>query len=164
MNLGQMFAAELEHEAISTRKMLERIPDDFDWSPHEKSMTIGSLASHVALIPIYVKATLTGDSLDLDASGFTPPVMTNASGLTAAFDAGLKEALDLLSAASNDDLEKTWRLTKGEHVIFDLPRAAVLRSMVLSHLFHHRGQLSVYLRLKNIPVPSIYGPSADEQT
>lgn len=162
MNLGQMLAAELEREAISTRKMLERIPADFDWTPHEKSTTLGNLATHVALLPTFVKAALTTDGLDLAAAP-APPTFTNGAELAAAFDENVREAVQYLGKVSDDDLKKNWRLTSGERVIFDTARIGVVRTLVLSHLLHHRGQLSVYLRLKDVPVPSIYGPSADEQ-
>ena len=162
MNLGQLLAAELEREAVSTRKMLERVPDDFDWSPHEKSTTLGNLARHVALLPTFVKAIVTGDRMDLAAHA-APPTFTNGAELAAAFDENVSEAVAHLNEVSDEELKKNWRLMSGEHVIFDAARIGVIRTLVLSHLLHHRGQLSVYLRLKDVPVPSIYGPSADEQ-
>jgi uncharacterized damage-inducible protein DinB len=164
MSIGQIFAAELEREAVATKKMLERVPDDFAWSPHEKSMTLGNLATHIANLPSLVKATLTRNGHDLAANPFSPPVLTNGSELAALFSENVSEAVRLLNDVSDDDLSENWRLSSGEHVIFDLPRRAVLRTMVLSHLLHHRGQLSVYLRLKDVPLPSVYGPTADEQT
>ena len=164
MSIGQIYAAELEREAVATKKMLERVPDDFAWTPHEKSMTLGSLATHVALLPSLVKSTITKSEHDFAADPHSPPTFANGAALAEAFSQHVGEALQLLNEVSDEDLSKNWRLRNGEHVIFDLPRIAVLRTMVMSHLIHHRGQLSVYLRLKNVPLPSVYGPSADEQT
>jgi uncharacterized damage-inducible protein DinB len=161
MGKGQMFAAELEREAVSTAKMLERVPDDLSWTPHEKSMNLGTLASHVALLPTFVKAALTADGFDLATKRETPTLTTGAE-LAAAFQAGVNEAVELLINASDEDLAKIWRLSNGEKVVFELPRFAVIRTIVLNHLLHHRGQLSVYLRLNDVPLPSVYGPSADE--
>lgn len=164
MSLGNMLAAELSHEAISTRKMLERIPFEFvTWKPHEKSTEIGHLAQHLARLPSFVKAVLTTDEFDLAASGYKPPVLTGTTELVESFDNVLAESIELLNTVSDEDLAKTWRLRMGEKTIFEMARAGVIRTLVLSHLIHHRGQLSVYLRLQNVPVPSIYGPSADEQ-
>jgi uncharacterized damage-inducible protein DinB len=164
MSLGNMLAAELSQEAISARKMLERIPFEFiAWKPHEKSTEIGHLAHHIARLPSFVKAVLTTDEFDLAASGYKPPVLTGTNELVESFDNVLAEAVELLNTVSDEDLAKTWRLRNGEKTIFEMARAGVVRTLVLSHLIHHRGQLSVYLRLQNVPVPSIYGPSADEQ-
>jgi uncharacterized damage-inducible protein DinB len=163
-SVGNKLSAELQYEAISTRKMLERIPDEFlGWKPHEKSMGLGHIAHHLAMLPSYVKPTLTTDEFDLAAGPHEPPVVNNAKELVEAFDNNLSEAVEFLSSVSDEDLTKTWRLRNGEKTIFEMPRGAVIRSLVLSHLIHHRGQLSVYLRLQNVPLPSIYGPSADEQ-
>ena len=164
MKMGSMLAAELSHEAISARKMLERIPfETFAWKPHDKSTEIGHLSHHIARLTSFVKPILTTEEFDLASPGNQPPVLNSAEELVAAFDTGLAEAIELLNSVSDEDLTDTWRLRAGEKTIFEMPRAGVIRTLVLSHLIHHRGQLSVYLRLKNIPVPSIYGPSADEQ-
>ncbi|HEX8289142.1 MAG TPA: DinB family protein [Pyrinomonadaceae bacterium] len=163
MSIGQMFAAELEREAVATKKMLERVPDDFTWKPHEKSTTLGNLATHIATLPNLVKATVKGNGLDLATNPFAPPTFNSGAEMAAAFSEGVAEAVRLLNDVSDEELSENWRLTSGEHVIFDLPRVAVLRTMFLSHLLHHRGQLSVYLRLKDVPLPSVYGPTADEQ-
>lgn len=165
MTIGQMFAAELEHEAVATRKMLERMPDgDFDWQPHAKSMRLGQLASHVADVPNWIRPTVTTEELDFAQSNWQPKEMRNAADLVNYFDQGLSDALEVLRSASDADLMKNWRLRNGENIFFEMPRAQVLRSMVMNHLIHHRGQLSVYLRLKDVPLPGAYGPSADEQT
>ena len=164
MSLGTMLAAELKLEAMSTRKMLERVPSEFlVWQPHEKSMSLAHLAQHLAMLPSYVKPTLTTDEFDLASAPSNPPALNSANELVEAFDKNLSEAIEFLNSVSDEDLTKTWRLRNGEKTIFEMPRAGVIRAMVLSHLIHHRGQLSVYLRLQNVPVPSIYGPSADEQ-
>ena len=163
-SIGTTLAAELQREAISTRKMLERVPAEaFDWTPHEKSTGLGQLAQHLVKLLAFVKPTLTTDEYDLASGEFQSPVLTNAEELVAGFDKNLSEAIDFLSRVTDEELMKTWRLRAGDKTIFEMPRAAVIRTLVLSHLIHHRGQFSVYLRLKDIPVPSIYGPSADEQ-
>lgn len=164
MSIGQRYAAELEREAVATRKMLERVPDDLTWTPHEKSMTLGSLATHIALLPSLVKSAITKNGHDFAADPYSPPAFANGTELAEAFSENVSEAVQLLNEVSDEHLAENWKLSSGEHVIFDLPRRAVLRTLVMSHLLHHRGQLSVYLRLKNVPLPSVYGPSADEQT
>ena len=164
MKSGNMLDAELSYEAISTRKMLERVSFDvFAWKPHDKSTELGNLAHHLARLPSFVKPILTTDEFDLAASGYQPPALNSTTELVEAFDTAMAEAVELLNDVSDEDLTKTWRLRNGEKTIFEMPRAGVIRTLVLSHLIHHRGQFSVYLRLRDVPVPSIYGPSADEQ-
>lgn len=126
-------------------------------------MSLGVLAQHLALMPSYVKSTFSSDEVDISAGDYKPPVLTRHDELVETFDQNLSEAIEILNGVSEEDLAKTWRLRNGEKTIFEMPRAAVIRSMVLSHLIHHRGQLSVYLRIQNVPLPSIYGPSADKQ-
>ncbi|HSK73126.1 MAG TPA: DinB family protein [Pyrinomonadaceae bacterium] len=163
MTLGQTLAAELKHEAVSTRKMLERVPEDkFDWQPHEKSMKLGRLASHVAEISHWVNAALTQDELDFATSDYKPETANSARDLVEIFDKTVGEAAGLLENVSDEDIMRKWRLRNGEKIFFELPKIAVIRSMVLNHLIHHRGQLSVYLRLNDVPLPSVYGPTADE--
>ena len=163
MTLGQTLAAELKHEAVSTRKMLERVPENkFDWQPHEKSMNLGRLASHVAEISHWVNAALTQDELDFATSGYKPQTANSARDLVEIFNKTVGEATELLENVSDEDIMRKWRLRNGEKIILDLPKIAVIRSMVLNHLIHHRGQLSVYLRLNDVPLPSVYGPTADE--
>lgn len=165
MSIGKTLAAELQYEAISTKKMLERVPDNrFDWQPHEKSMTLGQLAAHVAGLPRLVQLSLTQDELDISKNDYKPLDLTSSAELAETFDKTISDAFGLLQKISDKDLLKTWKLSNGEKVIFEMPRAGVIRSMVLNHLFHHRGQLSVYLRLQNIPLPAVYGPTADEPT
>ena len=163
MTLGNTLAAELRYESISTRKMLERITTEIlDWQPHTKSAKLGYLAQHIARLPSFVKPVLTMDEFDL-ATAQRPAPATSAAELVESFDQLLAEATEYLNNASDEDLSVAWKLRSGDHTIFEMPRAGVIRTLVLSHLIHHRGQLSVYMRLNDVPVPSIYGPSADEQ-
>jgi uncharacterized damage-inducible protein DinB len=165
LSLGQIIAAELRQEAVSTRKMLERVPaDKMTWKPHEKSMALGRIAGHVVEMLMWTGATLTADELDFAKVDYKPKDYREASELVADFDKNLADALAQLDAAPDAAMAENWTLRRGEQVLFTLPRAAVLRTMVMNHVLHHRGQLSVYLRLLDIPVPSIYGPSADEPT
>jgi len=162
--LGQTLAAELKQEALSTRKMLERIPgEQFQWKPHEKSMPIIGLAKHIADMIGWADMTINHDELDFEKSDSTPKEFSDASELVAYFDENLSNALEILSSVSNETMMQPWRLRSGEKIFFEMPRMAVMRSMVMNHIIHHRGQLAVYLRLLDVPVPSIYGPSADEQ-
>lgn len=163
MTLGQTLAAELKHEAATTRKMLERVPEDkFDWQPHEKSMKLGRLATHVAEISHWVNATLTQDEMDFATSDYKPSTANTAQALVEILDKTVGEATELLENVSDEDIKKKWRLRSGEKIFFELPKIAVIRSLVLNHLIHHRGQLSVYLRLNDVPLPGVYGPTADE--
>ena len=163
--LGQILTAELQHEAISARKMLERIPSDkLTWKPHEKSMTLERIAGHIVEMVGWTKETLTQDELDFSKYDYTPKVYTNSAELVADFDNNVAQAVEILRDTSNETMAENWRMRNGEQIYFEMPKAAVMRTFVMSHIVHHRGQLSVYLRLLDIPVPSIYGPSADEQT
>lgn len=154
---------ELDQEMANTRRMLERVPDDrLDYRPHEKSYTLLELASHIANLPNWATMTLESTELDLERPfDWQPPTSTDE--LLAEFDRTSAEARTALDAATAEDLTVPWTLRSGDHTIFTMPRAAVLRSFVLNHLIHHRAQLSVYLRLLDVPVPGMYGPSADDQ-
>lgn len=163
MNLGQILAQELRHEAQSTRKMLERVPDKFEWQPHEKSMNLGRLATHVAEIPQWTRAIVAQDELDFAKSDYKPAALGSAAELVEMFDKCVGDSVELLQDASDADMMRSWQLRNGEKVLMEMPKAMVVRSMVLNHLIHHRGQLSVYLRLNDVPLPSVYGPTADEQ-
>ena len=163
MQLGQLIAEELKHEAVSARKMLERIPaDKLSWKPHEKSMTLDRLAGHLAEMVGWTGPAVTMDELDFAKYDYKPKVYQNASELVADFDKHLADALEALNGISDEAMMKPWSLRNGEQVYFTMPKAAVMRTFVMNHVIHHRGQLSVYLRLLDIPVPSVYGPSADE--
>ena len=162
MPIAQMLLPEFDHEMANTRKMLECVPDGkFAYKPHEKSMTLGRLAAHTSEIPSYASATLRLERLDMtgDEKQFSPATRKEC---LEAFDKHVAEAREMLSKASDEELAKIWTLTYKGNQIFSLPRAAVLRSMVMSHLVHHRAQLGVYLRMNNVAIPGMYGPSADE--
>lgn len=164
MSLGQILAAELTQEAISTRKMLERLPaDKLAWKPHEKSMTTERLAGHIAEMLTWTGVTLGNDELDFSKFDYTPKVYTDSADLVADFDKNIAEAVEILNNTPNETFHENWTMRNGEQIYFTMPKIAVMRGFVLSHIIHHRGQLSVYMRLLDIPVPSIYGPSADEQ-
>jgi len=162
MSVAQTLLPEFDQEMKSTRKLLECVPDGkFDYKPHEKSMTLGRLAAHVGEMPSYAVGTLTAERLDFtgDEKPFSPVTRQE---LLDAFDKNAAQARELLSKATDEELAQVWTLTYKGQQIFSMPRAAVLRTMVLSHLIHHRGQLGVYLRMNNVEFPGMYGPSADE--
>jgi uncharacterized damage-inducible protein DinB len=163
--ITQSLLQELEYETPATRKTLERVPEKLDWAPHTKSMTLGRLAQHVAEIPDWAVKAITLDELDLAPPGAPPqkpPVLTSAAELVAAFDKNIAAAKAALAGTNDDHMMKPWSLKMGGKTILTLPRVAVVRNFVLNHNVHHRAQLGVYLRLNNVPVPSVYGPSADE--
>ena len=162
MPLVDALLPEFDHEMSVTRKLLERVPDGtFDWKPHPKSMSLGQLAQHVATIPMWGSVTVTQE--ELDVAGFPPvPVAQTRADLLALFDRHVRDTRAALAGRSDAELMVPWTLKNSGQTIFSMPRAAVWRSFVLSHLVHHRGQLSVYLRMHDVPLPSMYGPSADE--
>ncbi len=167
MSFNDSYIAIFDHEAKSTRKMLERIPvDKFDWVPHAKSMKLGTLGVHIASLPHRVKMVLTFDEFDAKspaAAAARPPAPATTQELVDQWDRHMTEMRSSVSAATEEQLAGTFTLKSGEQVIFSAPRKVVLRGFILNHMIHHRGELSVYLRLLDIPVPSIYGPSADEK-
>jgi uncharacterized damage-inducible protein DinB len=152
---------ELEMEAQTTRRVLERVPDDkLSWRPHEKSRTLGELALHIATVPGGV-AQLVATS-PAQAPQFRDPSPASASELLPALDESISTARKTLAGMSDETITATWRMMAGEREVIAMPRIAMLRSVMLNHWYHHRGQLTVYLRELGLPVPSIYGPSADE--
>lgn len=162
MALNQALLPEFDLEMANTRKSLERIPDDkFDWKPHQKSMTLGGLATHLATINHWAEAILGQDAFDVANS---PPSQTFKSRqeILDAFDKNTAAARKNIAAATDEQLMKPWSLKKGGQSIFTQPRMGVLRGFIMNHTIHHRAQLGVYLRLNDVSVPSIYGPSADE--
>jgi len=160
--LTDRLLAELESEAAITRRVLERIPEGKgDWKPHEKSMPMGRLAGLVANMPGWIAMMLTQDEFDVAAGPPLPPVKSNQD-LLAAFDANVARSKDALKKTNDAHLETKWRMLARGHLVSETSRYENLRSGVLNHLAHHRGQLTVYLRLNDVPVPSIYGPTADE--
>lgn len=164
MTIGQMLLMEFQHEAASTRKLLERVPlDKSDYKPHEKSMSLGRLANHVAEIAGWWKECLTDDELDFAKGDFTPKDLNTTEELLAKFDDLVKKAEKILTEVQDAEFQKPWTMRQGEQIFFTMPKGAVVRTWCLSHWFHHRGQLTVYLRMLNVPLPGIYGPTADEQ-
>lgn len=163
MNLNEPLLAELKHEAASTRKILERVPaESFGWKPHEKSMSLMQLSGHVAGITNWLPIIANDQEFDVSKRDNKPKVFTDTASLLQDFEESLAKATVAIQSASNENLMEKWRLRNGEHIIFEMPRVAAVRNIVLNHIVHHRGQLSVYLRLLNVPVPGMYGPSADE--
>jgi uncharacterized damage-inducible protein DinB len=167
MPMNQMLLPEFDHEMALTRKTLERVPEDkFGWKPHEKSMSLGKLASHVAEVPSWLPYTLDLESFDVAPPGqppFKPADLPTRQAILDMFDANVKAARESLAKVSDEALGKNWSLLQGGKAMFTMPRAVVLRSFILNHNVHHRAQLGVYLRMNNVPVPALYGPSADEQ-
>jgi uncharacterized damage-inducible protein DinB len=164
MAINQALIAELKHESVNTRNLLSRVPTEkFSWKPHEKSMTTGRLATHIATIPAWIGRVLQMDEFDMAKSPLQLETAENTETLLKKFDETLAANIPLLETASDETLNTPWTFRNGEHVIFTLPRKVVLRNMALNHQIHHRGQLSVFLRLLDIPIPGMYGPSADER-
>ncbi len=163
MTLSPPLYEELKHESMGTRAMLAAVPaNNLGWQPHEKSMTLGRLAAHVAEIPGWLFDTIKKDELDFEKAEYKPIPLDDKNALLEAFEENLEKGLNALHNASDEKMMETWTLRNGPQVYFQMPRVGVVRGMVLNHMVHHRGQLSVYLRLLNIPVPGMYGPSADE--
>lgn len=164
MNLNEPIIAEMKHEGVATRKMLERVPaDKFSWKPHEKSMSLGRLASHVAEIAAWTGPTINQDELDFAKEEYKPFEPKTTEELVKFYDDKQAEAIKILEEkATNENLMGMWSLKNGETTYMTMPRVAVMRGFVLSHLIHHRAQLGVYLRMLDVPLPSSYGPSADE--
>ncbi len=163
MNMIDPVLAELAHEAATTRRLLERLPEpQLAWKPHDKSMTLGRLATHIAEIPGWVGGIVDQTEFDLGAGGYTPPALDRVPEIVALFDRGIAAATDALRRQNNDTLLAGWRLKKNGQLVMEMPRMGMIRTLLMNHLIHHRGQLSVYLRLQNVPLPSIYGPTADE--
>ena len=165
MKLSESLLPEFDREMANTRKVLERVPEDkLTWKPHAKSFSMGALATHVAMIPGWGVFRLAQDSFDLAAPGAQqpPPPAGSRKELLELFDRNVAAYRAALVAADDARLFAPWSLVKGSQTIFTMPRLAVLRSIVMNHSIHHRAQLGVYLRLNDVPVPAIYGPSADE--
>ena len=164
-SVQQNILAELDHELATTRKMLERVPyEQADFQPHPKSMKLWQLASHIVNLLAFKTLFVKGDSRDfLDPNGPKPgPTPTSSVELLARFDEYSATLRQALSESDDEKLTQSFKLTRGEQLLMDRPKASAIRIMGLNHSIHHRGQLSVYLRLLDIPVPGLYGPSADE--
>lgn len=166
MPISQALLPEFDHEMANTRKTLERVPDEkFSWQPHGKSMTMGRLSSHLADIPGWIEHTLAHESIDVnppDGEHQQPNQCATRAEVLKRFDENVAKGRKSIESASDEQWMKTWSLLNGGKTMFTLPKVAVLRGFVMNHSIHHRAQLGVYLRLNDVPVPSIYGPSADE--
>ena len=166
MTIGQSMLPEFDQEMQNTRKTLERCPDEkWNWKPHDKSGTVGWLAIHVATMVGWLPMTINTEELDyapVDGPAFEMPKIANRKELLAEFDKNVAESRAALSKVSDAEIMKGWKLLAGGKEIFTMPRVACIRGMVMNHLIHHRAQLTVYYRLLGIPVPGLYGPSADE--
>ncbi len=166
MALSEALLPEFDHEMANTRKTIERVPDEkFEWRPHEKSMTLGGLTTHLANIPSWAALGVNLDELDVNPPGGKPLKVEQAKTrdeALAAFDHNVETARAAIAGASDEHLMKSWTLLSGGRTVLSMPRVAVLRGFVLNHMIHHRAQLGVYLRLNDVAVPSIYGPLADE--
>ena len=161
MSIAEAILAEFDHETATTRVLLERVPESkADWKPHEKSMSLGQLALHVAQTPGQVAQLIT--QTDCEVPQFTQPEATSRAELLAALDESVSSAKAKLEGWDDASLMAEWTLRRGPTTIMALPRVGMVRSIMLNHWYHHRGQLLVYLRLLDVPVPSVYGPSADE--
>jgi uncharacterized damage-inducible protein DinB len=158
----QSFLKELERESITTRKMLERVPDDkYDWKPHEKSMSLQQLATHVAEIPGWINMVLNTAEIDFGSNEYKPSIVKNNKELVSFFEKSLADGKATLAAANDKQLEETWTMRSGGQIYNTSPKDEVLRG-VFCQVVHHRAQLGVYLRILNVPIPGSYGPSADD--
>lgn len=164
MAINTLLLGELKNESANTKKIIERIPTDkIDWRPHEKSMTIGKLATHIANLPVWIGRIVNADGFDSASSGSIEKKETTQA-ILELFTERINEAEQALTAATSDEMFKgLWTLSRNNQSLYQLPKMVAIRSFAFNHLYHHRGQLSVYLRLLDIPVPGMYGPSADEK-
>ena len=166
MRLSETLLPEWDHEMANTRKTLERLPDDkLAWKPHKKSSAMGALATHLANLPTWAIHTMTKDSLDLAPVGEEAPratLLNSREEILDTFDKNVASGREAIAAAGDEEFFKTWTLLHGGRQILAMPKMAVLRGFVMNHNIHHRAQMGVYLRLNDVAVPSIYGPSADE--
>ena len=164
MPLIDVLLPEYDRETGTTRRVLERVPGAaFGWKPHPRSMTLGALAAHVAMLPAWTANVMQADSFDINGREVNHDVQpASTAELLSTFDGNVASARDLLLNRIDGELNEPWTLKRGAHDVFTLPRIAMLRYFVLNHLIHHRGQLSVYLRVQGVRLPPIYGPSADE--
>jgi uncharacterized damage-inducible protein DinB len=163
MPIAQALLPEFDYEMATTRKMLERFPEDkADWKPHDTCMTLGRLAGHVSELAGWVVPTIAQDKLVLDPS-YAPQVIKSRAEALKQFDESVKASRASIAGASDETLMKPWSLVAGDKTVLTMPKVAVLRSFVMNHMIHHRGQLAAFYRIAGVPIPSIYGPSKDEQ-
>jgi uncharacterized damage-inducible protein DinB len=167
MAIKEAFLGELDYEIRSTRKILERVPaEKMDWQPHPKSMTLRRLASHIAEVPLWALQTLKEDEFDMAspyAKNFMAPKMDSGKEILAYFDKGMEAVLKQLQETGDEQFRRPWTLRMGDQTMFTMQKVAVMRTFIMNHMVHHRAQLSLYLRLLDVPVPSMYGPSADDK-
>jgi uncharacterized damage-inducible protein DinB len=163
MRIADAVLSEFDNEMATTRKMIERFPEDkVEWRPHETCMKLGRLAGHVAELAGWVVTTMNQDKLELDPASFTPYILTSRADGVKKFDETVKNARALIDGASDEMFRKPWTFVAMGHEVFTLPKIAVYRSFVMNHLIHHRGQLAAFYRIAGVPIPSMYGPSKDE--
>jgi uncharacterized damage-inducible protein DinB len=163
MTTADALRAEFDRETRATRRYLERVPGDrLTWRPHQKSFTAGELASHIVECVRWTEAIFSGDEFNVDPATFTPVRVTSVPELLDTFDADVARGMQVLATVGDDAVSRPWRMKVKGTVRFERPKSIVFRDFTLSHLIHHRGQLSVYLRLLDVPVPGAYGPTADE--
>jgi len=167
MSLAKGLLAELDQECAMTRKVLDRLPDGkFDWKPHPRSMSLGELGSHLAEVLFWIRAALEHGSFDIWPVGgqpYRPETLATRDAVLRSFDQNLSDGQPFLERATDAALLEPWSLQKKGAKIFEQQRTEVIRSMILNHMVHHRGQLTVYLRMNEVPLPALYGPSADEE-
>ena len=163
MTIAQSFLEELKQEAVSTKKLLERVPlEKGDWKPHEKSMALARLASHVAENSKWIAMAIETVELDLSKYPYEPFIPKNTEELINFFEEQEKKAEKVLLNCSDEEMMKNWTMRSKDQEYFTVPKIAMIRNFCINHTIHHRGQLTVYLRLLNVPLPGIYGPTADE--
>lgn len=161
-NVDSMLA-EFHEEAATTKRVLDRVPaDKLGWKPHDRSMSLGQLALHIATVPAGICRITEADAFDVSQAKFAPPAPETVDEVHAALEASIRTVEGTLTCCSESNAEASWHLMLGDRELMSMPRLQVWRSLMLNHWYHHRGQLSVYLRMLDVPVPSIYGPSADE--
>ena len=163
MSVAESFLPELEHEAATTRRVLERVPEDqLSWKPHEKSMSLGRLATHTAMVTGDVADFISPEEMKLTPESFKQLELGSVQEMLDAADSSVAKAKEYLAGLDDETARATWKLSMDGKQLLAMPRLVVIRSLMFNHWYHHRGQLTVYLRLLNVPVPSVYGPSADE--
>jgi uncharacterized damage-inducible protein DinB len=167
MGISESILPEFDHETATTRTLLERVPEaKAAWKPHDKSMSLGQLAMHIANIPTWASVTLERKEYDMsppDDQRIVSPPFESSSQLLRAYDENVRAARALVVRTTDGEFMVQWTLKSAGKSLYNMPRVAVFRSFVLNHAVHHRGQLSVYLRLLDVPIPNIYGPTADTQ-
>ncbi len=166
MAIKDIFLAELEAEAPNTRQLLERVPEaKLNWKPADKSMSLNQLATHLANLPGWGQFTLETDELDInppDGEPMVPPSPEGVAAIVELYDSNMAKLKEIIASTDDETFGQPWTLKSGGQDVFTMPKVAVLRSMIMNHMVHHRGQLTVYLRLNGVPLPMTYGPTADE--